>query len=119
MPFSSCHYKKTSLDLVFHNIYVRFAPNLYATGEEVQTYPTGVSPVASGVTYDTAYVISTMYTPGLLFGALCVSHIKMLSNAFDSNVIEVLKYVSLTLHFVLTHRFSFLCGSCLPLCVLT
>ena len=59
--------------------------------EEDQTYPTGVSPVGIGVTYDTAYVIFTMYTPGLLFGALCVSHIKMLSNAFDNNVIEVLK----------------------------
>ena len=70
---------------------MRFVPSLYTTGEEDQTYPTGVSPVGSGVTYDTAYVISTMYTLGLLFGALCVSHIKMLSNAFDSNVMEVLK----------------------------
>jgi hypothetical protein len=90
-PFSSCHYKETSLGLVFRNIYVRFIPSLYAKGQEVQTYPIGVSPVASGVTYDTAYVISIMYTPGLLFGALCVSHIKMLSNAFGSNVMEVLK----------------------------
>jgi hypothetical protein len=91
IPFSSCHYKKICLDLVFRNIYVRFAPSLYTTDEEVQTYPIGVSPIASGVTYDTTYVISTMYTPGLLFGALCVSHIKILSNAFDSNVMEVLK----------------------------
>ena len=90
-PFSSCHYKKTSLDLVFRNIYVRFVPSLYTTGEKDQTYPTGVSPVGSGVTYDTAYVISTIYTLGLLFGALYVSHIKMLSNAFDNNVMEVLK----------------------------
>jgi len=90
-PFSSCYYKKTSLGLVFRNIYVCFVPNLYTTGEEDQTYPTGVSPVGIGVTYDTAYVISTMYTPGLLFGILCVSHIQMLSNAFDSNVMEVLK----------------------------
>ena len=37
-------------------------------GEEDQTYPTGVSPVGSGVTYDITYVISTMYTPGLLGG---------------------------------------------------
>ena len=59
--------------------------------EEDQTYPTGVSLVDSGVTYDTAYVISTIYTLGLLFGALYVSHIKMLSNAFDNNVMEVLK----------------------------
>ena len=50
-----------------------------------------MSPVGSGVTYDIAYVISTMYTLGLLFGALCVSHIKILSNTFDSNVMEVLK----------------------------
>jgi hypothetical protein len=50
-----------------------------------------VSPIGSGVTYDTAYVISTMCTLGLLFGALCVSHIKMLSNAFCGNVMEVLK----------------------------
>jgi hypothetical protein len=64
---------------------------LYTKAQEVQAYPTGVSPVASGVTYNTAYVISTMYTPGLLFGAMCVSHIKMLSNAFGSNVMEVLK----------------------------
>jgi hypothetical protein len=75
-PFSSCHYKKTSLDLVFLNIYVRFVPILYTTGEEDQTYPIRVSPVSSGVTYDTAYIISTMYTPGLLFGAPCVSHKK-------------------------------------------
>ena len=47
-----------------------------------------MSPVGSGVTYDTAYVISTMYTLGLLFGALCVSHIKKLSNAFDTNIME-------------------------------
>jgi hypothetical protein len=64
---------------------------LYTKDEEVQTYPTQVSPIGSGVTYDTAYVISTMYTPGLLFGALCISHIKMLSNAFGGNVMEVLK----------------------------
>ena len=57
-------------------------------GEEDQTYPIWVSPVGSGVTYDTAYVISTMYTLGLLFGALCVLHIKMLSNAFDNHVME-------------------------------
>ena len=85
-PLSSCHYKKTSLGFVFCNIYVRFVPSLYTTSEEDQTYPTGESPVGSGVTYDTAYVISIMYTPGLLFGALCVSHIKMLSNAFDTNI---------------------------------
>jgi len=70
---------------------VCFVPSLYTTGEEDPTYPIGVSPVGSGVTYDIAYVISTMYTLGLLFGALCVSHIKMSSNAFDNNVIEVLK----------------------------
>ena len=34
--------------------------NFYTTGEEVQTYPTGVSLVASGVTHDAAYVISTI-----------------------------------------------------------
>jgi len=34
--------------------------NFYTTGEEVQTYPTGVSLVASGVTHDAAYVISAM-----------------------------------------------------------
>ena len=67
-PFSSCHYKKTRLGLVFHNIYVCFVPSLYTTGEEDQTYPTGVSPLDSGVTYDTAYVICTMYTLRLLFG---------------------------------------------------
>ena len=72
-----------------------FVPSLYTTGEEDQTYPTGVSPVGSGVTYDIAYVISTMYTPGLLFGALCVLHIKMLSNAFDNNVMEYLSKLHL------------------------
>jgi hypothetical protein len=65
-PFSSCHYKETSLGLVFGNIYVRFVTTLYTKGEEVQTYPTRVSPIGSGVTYDTAYVISIMYTPWLL-----------------------------------------------------
>ena len=54
-----------------------------------------MSPIGSGVTYDTAYIISTMYTPILLFGALCVSHIKMLSNAFDSNVMEYLSKLHL------------------------
>jgi len=63
--------------------------------EEDQTYPTGVSPVGIDVTYDTAYIISTMYTPGLLFGALCVLHIKMLSNAFDSNIMEYLSKLHL------------------------
>ena len=67
---------------------MRFVPSLYTMGEEDQTYPTWVSPVGSGVTYDIAYVISTMYTPGLLFGALCVLHIKMLSNAFGSHVMK-------------------------------
>ena len=56
--------------------------------EEVQTYPIGVSPVGTGVTHESAYVMSTMYTLGLLLGALCVLHIKMLSNAFDTNIIE-------------------------------
>ena len=62
---------------------MRFVPSLYTTGEEDQTYPTGVSPIGSGVTYDTAYIISTIYTPGLLLGVLCVLHIKILSNAFE------------------------------------
>ena len=56
--------------------------------EEVQTYPTGLSPVGTGVTHENTYVISTVYTLGLLLSALCVSHIKMLSNAFDTNIIE-------------------------------
>ena len=41
-------------------ICVCFIPSFYTTSEEVQTYPTGMSPVASGVTHDTAYVISAM-----------------------------------------------------------
>jgi hypothetical protein len=56
-PFSFSHYNKTSLGLVFHNLCVRFVRSFYTTGEEVQTYPTGVSSVASGVTHDTTYVI--------------------------------------------------------------
>jgi hypothetical protein len=48
IPFSSSHYKKTSLGLVFYNICVHFVPSFYTTGEEVQTYPIGVSPVGSG-----------------------------------------------------------------------
>jgi hypothetical protein len=31
---------------------VCFVPSFYTTGEEVQTYPTWVSPVGSGVTHD-------------------------------------------------------------------
>ena len=87
-PFSSCHYKKTSLGLVFRNIYVCFVPSLYTMGEEDQTYPTWVSPVGTGVTHESAYVISTVYTLGLLLGALCVSHMKILSNTLDTNIIE-------------------------------
>jgi hypothetical protein len=57
-------------------------------GEEVQTYPTGVSPIGICVTHESAYIIYTVYTPRLLLGALCVLHINMLSNVFDSNVME-------------------------------
>ena len=56
--------------------------------EEIQTYPTRLSPVSTGVTHESAYVISRMYTPGLPLGVLFVSHIKILSNAFDNNVME-------------------------------
>ena len=56
--------------------------------EEVQTYPTGLSPVGTGVTHESAYVISTVYTLRFLLGALCVSHIKMLSNALDTNIMK-------------------------------
>jgi hypothetical protein len=68
-PFSSCHYKKTSLDLVFLNIFVRFVPSLYTTGEEDQTYPIRVSPVGSGVTYDTANIYPQCTLPGF-----CLRH---------------------------------------------
>ena len=44
--------------------------------EEVQTYPTGVSPVGTGVTHHKTYIVSTMYTSRLLLGALCVLHMK-------------------------------------------
>ena len=57
-------------------------------GEEVQTYPQGVSPIGTGVTHHRTYIVSTMYNHRLLFGALCVFHIEILSNAFDSHVIE-------------------------------
>ena len=56
--------------------------------EEVQTYPTGVSPVGTGVTHHSTYIVSTVKTPGLLLGALYVSHMKMLSNALDTNIME-------------------------------
>ena len=56
--------------------------------EEVQTYPTGVSPIGIGVTHEIAYVVSTVYTLKLLLGALCVSHMKILSNALDTNIME-------------------------------
>ena len=56
--------------------------------EEVQTYPTGVSPIGTSVTHESAYVVSTVYTFGLLLGALCVSHMQMLSNALDTNIME-------------------------------
>ena len=56
--------------------------------EEVQTYPRGVSPVCTGVTHESAYIVSTVQTLGLLLGALCVSHTKMLSNALDTNIME-------------------------------
>jgi hypothetical protein len=59
--------------------------------EVVITYLRGVSPVGISDTHVSAYVISTVYTPGLLLVALCVSHIKMLNNACDSNVMEILK----------------------------
>ena len=44
--------------------------------------------VGTGVTYHRTYIVSTMYTPSLLLGALCVLHMEMLSNAFDSHVME-------------------------------
>ena len=56
--------------------------------EEVQTYPTGLSPISTGVTHESVYVVSTVYTLRLLLGALCVSHIQMLSNALDTNLME-------------------------------
>jgi hypothetical protein len=56
--------------------------------EEVQTYPIGVSPVGTDVTHHSVYIVSTVKTPGLLLGALCVSHIKILSNALDTNIME-------------------------------
>jgi hypothetical protein len=56
--------------------------------EEVQTYPIEVSPVGTRVTHESVYVVSTVYTPGLLLGALCVSHMQMLSNALDTNIME-------------------------------
>ena len=62
--------------------------SFYTTGEEVQTYPQGVSPVGTGVTHHRTYIVSTMYTPRPLLGALCVLHMKMLGNAFDSHVME-------------------------------
>ena len=57
-------------------------------GEEVQTYPKGVSPVGTGVTRESAYVVSTVYTPKLLLRAACVWHMQMLSNALDTNIME-------------------------------
>ena len=56
--------------------------------EEVQTYPTGMSPVGTGVTHYSAYIVSTVKTPELLLGALCDLHMKMLSNALDTNIME-------------------------------
>ena len=47
-----------------------------------------MSPVDTGVTHHRTYIVSTMYTPRLLLGALCVLHMEMLSNAFDRHVIE-------------------------------
>ena len=48
----------------------------------------GVSPVGTGVTHHRTYIVSTMYTLGLLLEALCVLHMEILSNAFDSHVME-------------------------------
>ena len=47
-----------------------------------------MSPVGTGVTPHRIYIVSIMYTPRLLLGTLCVLHMKMLSNAFDSHVTE-------------------------------
>ena len=46
------------------------------------------SPVGTGVTHHRTYIVSTMYTLRLLLGALCVLHMEILSNAFDSHVME-------------------------------
>jgi hypothetical protein len=48
---------------------VRFVPSLYTTGEEDQTYPIRVSPVGSGVTYDTANIYPQCTLPGF-----CLRH---------------------------------------------
>ena len=55
---------------------------------EVQTYPTGVSPIGTCVTHESAYVVSIVYTLRVLLGALCVLHMQILSNALDTNIME-------------------------------
>jgi hypothetical protein len=56
--------------------------------KEVQTYPTGVSPVGTDVTHDSAYIVSIVKTPRLLLGALYVSHMKMLTPTYWSNEVN-------------------------------
>jgi hypothetical protein len=46
------------------------------------------SPIGTGVAHHRTYIVSTIYTPRILLGALCVLHMEMLSNAFDSHVME-------------------------------
>ena len=78
ISFSSFHYKRTSFGLVFHAMYEVFILR-------VKRFKL---PIGTGVTHHRTYIVSTMYTPRLLLGALCVLHMKMLSNAFDSHVTE-------------------------------
>ena len=59
----------------------------HTTSKEVQTYQIGASVVATDGTHHNTCVGSTMQTPRLLLGALCVLHMEMLSNAIDRHVI--------------------------------
>ena len=84
IPFSSLHYKRTSFGLVFDTMYEVFILRV----KRFKLTLKGVSPVGTGVTHHRTYIVSKIYTPRLLLGALCVLHMKMLSNAFNSHVME-------------------------------